>query len=652
MQRRSPGRRTAIDYVSDVRLFAAACSRPWREVTMQDVDAFVDQQRQQGRSPATVKRRVAALKVFFDFLAEESGDPGWPNPVHFQRHAGRQPQRLPRDLSDREVEQLLTVITAPRDRAWFVLMLRAGVRVGEVVVLTLDDILAAPTLDQPARLRVCGKGQKERIVLLSAEAYAVLEAWISVRPSAVCRQVFLNDRGQPLAANGIEWLLHGYGAQVGLAVTPHQLRHTYARQMTEGGMPITSLSKLMGHAQITTTLIYTAGADPQLAQAYQAAIHRVTLPAPPISPPTHHETVSTPSPALPSPPVPALPDWEAWATYLPDGLRQVSLALVQQRLPSWKERRRRTQSLRLLGELRRFWDWLLTRRPVLTVAEIRLGDFQAYQDDPTLSGTTPSTRDHTLTCVLSALRLAQERGHTIDPRVFRLHPRPRPDSLPRHLSESESHRLESYMRSRLTATAPAQRLENACFFVLAHCGLRAAECLDLQCQDLDLAGGRLRIRQAKGQRDRIVYLSATAAHALCAYLEGKTLAPTTPLFLYPDGQPIGYAWLWAHTRTLGELAGVADVTPHRLRHTLATQLLNAGMDITRIQKLLGHRHVDTTLIYARVSDRTVEDDYRQAMAHAERQHPPLSSAPLLAVGWPMRQPAVCEPAEALGDITT
>ncbi len=74
-----PGRRTTILYVSDVRQFSAVISKPWREITMQDIDTFVDQQRQARLSPATVKRRVAALRVFFDFLAEETGDLHWAN---------------------------------------------------------------------------------------------------------------------------------------------------------------------------------------------------------------------------------------------------------------------------------------------------------------------------------------------------------------------------------------------------------------------------------------------------------------------------------------------------------------------------------------------------------------------------------------------
>jgi site-specific recombinase XerD len=137
LQRRFPGRRTATDYICDVRLFIRVCPKPWREVTMHDMDQFVDQQRQAKRKPATIKRRVAALKTYFDFLAEDSGELHRPNPVRFKRHAGKQPRCLPRDLSDQAVEQVWNTITSPRDRAWFALMLRAGLRVGEVVRLQL-----------------------------------------------------------------------------------------------------------------------------------------------------------------------------------------------------------------------------------------------------------------------------------------------------------------------------------------------------------------------------------------------------------------------------------------------------------------------------------------------------------------------------------
>ena len=275
LQRRFPERRTSVDYMSDVRQFRKGSQKAWREIDMRDIDQFVDEQRARGLKSATVRRRVAALKTFFDFLAEESGDLSWVNPVRFKRHAGRSEKRVPRDLHDNEIEQVWQKISLARDRAWFALMVRAGLRVGEVASLKFADILNQPEAERPARICVKGKGRKERVVLLSAEAYAVLSTYLMERGANAEGHIFLNERGQALKANGIEWLLAGYGKETGLHLTPHQLRHTFARQLTKAGMPITSLGKLMGHSQISTTQIYTAGADPKLAQAYQEAMQRV-----------------------------------------------------------------------------------------------------------------------------------------------------------------------------------------------------------------------------------------------------------------------------------------------------------------------------------------------------------------------------------------
>lgn len=639
LERRSPGRRTSIDYVSDVRQFAASCHKPWREVTLHDIDAFVDQQHQAGLSAATVKRRVAALRVFFDFLAEETGDLAWPNPVHFKRHAGKQPQALPRDLRNADVERLWAVISAPRDRAWFALMLRAGLRVGEVVALTAQDVLDAPQADQPARLRVRGKGRKERLVLLTSDAYAVLQGWLDQRPHAEQPEIFLNEHGEPLSANGIQWLLHGYGAQVGLDLTPHQLRHTYARQLTEAGMPLTSLGKLMGHAQITTTQIYTAGADPQLAAAYQQAMVQLG------QPPTQASQTPVPAPvALPGTSFlpqacPPPPDWAAWGHHLPPVLRQASVAYVQSQVARWKPQRQRIQAQKLLSELRRFFEWLLARRAISQLADIHLADVQDFQGARTADGLGVRTVDVTLGIVLAMLRQQAEQGQTIDAGVFRLRPRARPQSLPRHLSDAESQQFERYLGARLDTDDALKRLENACLLVLAHGGLRASECVDLTFQDLDLSGQRLWVRQGKGRRDRLVYLTQTACQAIARYLGGLPRAPQASLFTYPNGRPISYAWLRIHVSLVGQAAGLAHVSPHRLRHTLATRLLNAGMDVTRIQKLLGHRYLNTTMIYARVADTIVETDYRHAMHRIERQQMPLSETPLL-VEWPTPAPVV------------
>jgi len=638
VRRRFAGRRTAVDYTCDVRQFATFCDKPWREVTMHDVDAFVDQQRQSGLSQATVNRRVAALKVFFDFLAEESKDLTWPNPVRFKRHAGKLGRRLPRDLSTETIERLWAVITSPRDRAWFALLLRAGLRVDEVVSLQLADVLKPPTDTQPAHLRVCGKGQKERIVLLTADAYAVLKAWLQIRPESTSSCVFLNARGQPLTANGIQWLLRGYGQKIGVKVTPHQVRHTFARQLTEAGMPIASLSKLLGHAQVSTTQIYTVGADPELCQAYQNAMGQLAdqplpMTASPAQPPSE-----TQAPLLEAPSLPPLPDWETWAPHLPEALRQASLAFVRCQLHTWKPQHRRQRALGVLAHFRRFWGWQLSHRPIAHPTELTLQDLRSYQAERSAQGKKASTINNTLHCILGLLREQVEQGETVDASLFRLRSLPRPQSLPRHLSQAESQQLEATMRHRLGSPDPLVRLESACYFVLAHTGLRASECVALQFQDLDLAGMRLVVRHGKGAKDRVVYLSQIAAQAITLYLDGQQPTPAAPLWIRPDGKPITYDWLHTHIRAVGQAAGVPRVTPHRLRHTLATRLLNVGMDITRLQKLLGHQYIGTTMIYARVSDKTLEANYRQAMSQIEAQHMPLSSTPIPVEDWPTSQP--------------
>jgi site-specific recombinase XerD len=649
LKRRFPDRRTAIDYVSDIRQFAAYCPKPWREVSLRDIDAFVDQQRAE-HSQATVQRRVAALKSFFDFLAEDSGDLSWPNPVRFKRHGGKLPQRLPRDLNDETVERVWQAITAPRDRAWFVLMWRAGLRVGEVVELKVTDLLSPARGDQPARLRVLGKGRKERIVLLTAEAEAVVQAWLAVRPVSDQPYIFLNERGQPLQSNGVLWLLHRYGDQVGVEVTPHQLRHTFARQTVEAGLPLASLGKLLGHAQLETTQRYTAGADPALNQVYQATMTRLTAgpgaapapPAPSVSPaPPAAAAAALPAPLPPAalrPLVPPpLPAWEAWAIHLPEPLRQVGLAYVQRRLPNWSPLRQRIQALKYLGDFQRFWDWQLARRPLTQPADLHLADLQAYQSQRvSQEGVTATTVNRVICYVLTALREQADAGVPVEAAIFRLRPLPEPQRLPRCLPDDDCHRLEAFVQARLDSPDPLIRLENACFLVLAHTGLRASECVYLQVGDLDLPGRRLVVRQGKGRKDRVVYLSDLAALALTRYL-GPTPRPAhAPLWVRPNGRPLRYEWLANQMSALGLAAGVAEVTPHRLRHSLATRLLNAGMDITRIQKLLGHTQLSTTQVYAQVLDLTLEADYRRAMARIEQHSRPLSDQPVAVDHWPVR----------------
>lgn len=636
LRRRFPERRTPIDYLSDVRQFMAVIQKEWREVTMHDIDAFVDQQRENHLKVATVNRRVAALKTFFDFLAEENDDLSWANPVRYKRHAGKRPHSLPRDIGDEEIEKVWSVISSKRDRAWFALMVRGGLRVGEVVLLQVKDVVRQPCEGHPAQVRVQGKGQKERMVLLSADAYSVLQQWLDERGERTETSVFFNQHGQPLSANGIEWLLHGYGEQVGLKLTPHQLRHTFARQLTEAGMPITSVGKLLGHSQITTTQIYTAGADPGLAQAYQTAMTHVVgeatqprlsekLPEAPPSPPVRAPRAAEPEPEM--------PDLEAWATHWPVPIRTACLEYVKHCLHAWPVRRRRFRTQTLLCELRNLWDWFLAHRPIQHPGELNYRDLLAYQSAHQEKGHVAGTINRRLDYVIAIGRRLADQEQPLDNSIFRLRYLPRPQSLPRHLSDAEALQLEALLRSRQETTRPRERLENACLWIMLHSGLRVGECADLSYQDLDLSGKRLVIRQGKGQRDRVVYLSDVTCQAIQIYLKDTNLQPVDFLFRQPSGNLITTEWLRKHVAAIGRAVGIENLFPHRLRHTCATRLLNAGMDITRIQKLLGHEQLATTMIYARVQDATVETDYRQAMQLIERKQMPFSTEPVAVPDW-------------------
>ena len=105
-------------------------------------------------------------------------------------------------------------------------MLRAGLRVGEVVALRRGDVLTSATPDTPARLRVIGKGRKERIVYLTADAYAVVQRWLAEMPDALDAPLCPNRHGRPMTVNGLQERLRHYAAKAGMSVTCHQLRHT------------------------------------------------------------------------------------------------------------------------------------------------------------------------------------------------------------------------------------------------------------------------------------------------------------------------------------------------------------------------------------------------------------------------------------------
>jgi len=218
------------------------------------------------------------MRMWFEFLAERAHDEreaGMSNPVHPRRHYLRPAEPLPRDLTDGQIQRLLAVISWPRDRALVLLMLRAGLRVGEVQRLHLDNCLFAQHAQQRSRLRVLGKGRRERMVYLATDAEAALLDWFAVRAPSASLRVFLNRWGQPLTITGIQVKVAAYGRRAGFQVSCHQLRHTFARQLVEVGTPVTTVQRLLGHRSLRSTQRYLSLADPIVHRDYDAAMARL-----------------------------------------------------------------------------------------------------------------------------------------------------------------------------------------------------------------------------------------------------------------------------------------------------------------------------------------------------------------------------------------
>jgi integrase/recombinase XerD len=185
---------------------------------------------------------------------------------------------LPNVLSLEEVERLLVAPSATtplgvRDRCLIEVLYATGLRVSELLSLRLDDIdWAGKTI------RVMGKGNKERIVLLGDLAVDALELYVhEARPQLLkdrlCEALFLSHTGRPLSVRGFHLILQGHLKAAGItrAVTPHTLRHSFATHLLEGGADLRSVQELLGHASVSTTQVYTHVSEGYLRDVYMKA---------------------------------------------------------------------------------------------------------------------------------------------------------------------------------------------------------------------------------------------------------------------------------------------------------------------------------------------------------------------------------------------
>ena len=268
---------TVIAYRSDLEKFARFCvtrKLPLAGVGREQVVDFLGRLYRQGLDSRSVARQLATLRSFFRFLLQEEilrRDPT----EHIE--SPRVWKRLPKFLSLGEVERLLAqpdaaTLLGLRDKAMLELLYATGLRVSELVNLKVGDV----QLDA-GYLRCLGKGSKERVVPLGRKAIAAVEAYLRrARPRLVKRRasahLFLSRRGQGMTRKHFWHLLGGYVRAAGIRtrLSPHGLRHSFATHLLERGADLRSVQVLLGHADISSTEIYTHVAQERLRQVYRA----------------------------------------------------------------------------------------------------------------------------------------------------------------------------------------------------------------------------------------------------------------------------------------------------------------------------------------------------------------------------------------------
>ncbi|HEU5041456.1 MAG TPA: site-specific tyrosine recombinase XerD [Gemmatimonadales bacterium] len=256
---------TVEAYLRDLRrlgefAIARGVSEPGA-VTRAHLRDFVYLLKDLGLSAATIRREVSAIRTYYGFLLGEGRVRDDPSD---RLETPRRGRVLPEVLSVREIEALLAspAVDDPlgwRDRALLELGYGAGMRVSELCGLTVADLLLPEQL-----VRVFGKGSKERLVPLGRAVIGAVSVYLhTLRPSLdrgrSAGRVLLNARGAPLSRVGAWGIVRRHAERAGIRkrVTPHTLRHSFATHLLEGGADLRAVQEMLGHADLSTTQIYT-----------------------------------------------------------------------------------------------------------------------------------------------------------------------------------------------------------------------------------------------------------------------------------------------------------------------------------------------------------------------------------------------------------
>ena len=251
-------------------------ARDWETLQRDVIIDYLLTLRSRNYAEATVARKVAAIKSFFQYMQAEGAIHGNPAESLESPRVGRS---LPKPLSVTEVDELLeqtmkrTTPEAKRDRAMLELLYATGLRVTELVSLDVEDL----NMEGPY-VRCMGKGSKERTIPIHEQAASAVADYLNEGRASLVKNrkesaLFVNRRGERLTRQGFWLILKQYAKEANITspVTPHTLRHSFATHMLRGGAPLRNVQELLGHANISTTQVYTQIANEHVRQVYEKA---------------------------------------------------------------------------------------------------------------------------------------------------------------------------------------------------------------------------------------------------------------------------------------------------------------------------------------------------------------------------------------------
>jgi integrase/recombinase XerC/integrase/recombinase XerD len=238
------------------------------EITRKDIESFIEHEQDRGMSPASVHGRLGSVKAFLRFLVEEGTVR---EGVLSKRLAVKLPESLPRAIDPEDIKALLSVIDKTRNRAMVLMLLRTGMRIGELLALRIQDV---DLREQRVLVHEINKTGVGRVVYFSADAKASLIAWMKKKDPR--EDVFFYGRAhESLTYSAVRAMFGRYLKKAGLlgkGYTLHSLRHTFASELLNAGMRLECLQPLLGHSNLEVTRRYARLTDKTREEEYFRAM--------------------------------------------------------------------------------------------------------------------------------------------------------------------------------------------------------------------------------------------------------------------------------------------------------------------------------------------------------------------------------------------